>query len=138
MGVPAQNEEKRSTGGCLCGGVRYEVRAPLREVINCHCGQCRRFHGHFGAYTAAARQDIVIHGEEKLKWYRSSSSARRGFCQECGSSLFWDPDDRPMISIAAGTLDQPSGLRTTTHVFMDDLPDYYTVDDALQKRPRGL
>ena len=37
----------RAAGGCECGAVRYEVRGPLREVIDCHCGQCRRTHGHF-------------------------------------------------------------------------------------------
>ena len=42
------------TGGCLCGGVRYRVAGRLLPVVACHCGQCRRTLGHFGAYTGAA------------------------------------------------------------------------------------
>ncbi|MFQ6023866.1 MAG: GFA family protein [Acidiferrobacterales bacterium] len=138
MSKSSAGQKRLRTGGCLCGGVRYEVRGPLRSVVNCHCSQCRRTHGHFAAYTAAPRENVLIHGKEHLKWYRSSDSARRGFCTECGSSLFWDPDGQSSLSIAAGTLDQPTGLETVTHVFMDDKPDYYTIDDNLEKRPRGL
>ena len=77
----------RAAGGCECGAVRYEVRGPLREVINCHCGQCRRTHGHFAAYSAAARADLAIVEDRGLKWDRSSDSARRGFCGGCGGGL---------------------------------------------------
>ncbi len=40
-------------GGCLCGAVRYEVQGPLRDVLICHCEECRRWHGHVSATTAA-------------------------------------------------------------------------------------
>jgi hypothetical protein len=125
----------RAVGGCLCGAVRYEVRGPLREVVNCHCGQCRRFHGHFGAYTNAATSDISITGYRHLKWYRSSSFARRGFCKECGSSLFWERMKSGSISIAAGTLDIPTRLKTIRHIFVDHMGDYYKISDRLQKLP---
>ena len=120
----------RSThgGGCLCGAVSYEVRGPLRDVFICHCRECRRWHGHVGAFTAADRDDLVLTSADELRWIDSPDSdagARRGFCAECGSSLFWDAPDRPTVSIAAGTLDGPTGLRVTAHWYVSQAGDYY-------------
>lgn len=125
----------RAAGGCECGAVRYEVRGPLREVINCHCGQCRRTHGHFAAYSAAARADLAIVEDRGLKWYRSSDSARRGFCGECGGALFWDNPGRDHMAIAAGTLTAPTGLKTAGHIFVADKGDYYEIADDLPRWP---
>jgi hypothetical protein len=126
-------------GSCLCGGVRFQVRGPLRDVVNCHCGQCLRFHGHYAAYTAASRDHVQIFDPKHLlKWYRSSNKARRGFCARCGSSLFWDRFSAETLSIAAGSLDQPTWLRTRAHIFTARLADYYTLNDDLEKLPRGL
>lgn len=61
----------------------------------------------------------------------SAAHARRGFCAECGSSLFWDAPDRDTISIAAGTLDGPTGLRTTQQIYTADAGDYYELDPDL-------
>jgi hypothetical protein len=61
----------------------------------------------------------------------SSSRARRGFCVLCGSSLFWDAPDRETISIAAGTLDEPTGLRTTAQIYAESHGDYYEVDGSI-------
>ncbi len=127
-----------ATGGCLCGAVRYTVRGPLRDVVNCHCGQCRRFHGHVGAYTAAALCDLSIKGEASLSWYRSSARARRGFCRVCGSSLFWHALGGDSMSIAAGTLDAPTGLRTVRHIFAADAGDYYRLEDGLETLPGAM
>ncbi|MDX1607168.1 MAG: GFA family protein, partial [Candidatus Competibacterales bacterium] len=76
------------TGGCLCGAVRYRARGPLRPVIACHCRQCRRSSGHYVAATAALREALDLEDASgALRWYRSSTQARRGFCAQCGSSL---------------------------------------------------
>ena len=48
------------TGGCACGGVRYEVHGKLRDVITCHCVQCRRTSGHFVAATACRRSTFKL------------------------------------------------------------------------------
>ena len=77
---------ERLLGGCLCGAIRYELRGPLRPIVNCHCGMCRRFHGHFGAYTSVSTGNLSYHGSREPSWYQSSSRARRGFCPSCGSS----------------------------------------------------
>ncbi|HLI11307.1 MAG TPA: GFA family protein [Alphaproteobacteria bacterium] len=127
----------RFSGGCLCGAVRYEIRGPLRDVVACHCSQCRRTTGHFMAATAAKRSDFALTAERGLKWYRSSAAARRGFCAECGSVLFWEGDGRDYIAIAAGGLDKPTGLKLVEHIFAADKGDYYEITDSLPCAPAG-
>lgn len=124
-----------ATGGCLCGAVRFEIHNALMDVINCHCSKCRRFHGHVGAYTATDRQNLVMVQSDTLKWFRSitdeTPDVYRGFCGRCGSSLFWDPRGKPRISIAAGALDAPTGLKTSRHVWVSQKGDYYRITDEL-------
>ena len=127
--------DQARTGGCLCGGVRYRVTGPLRNVVCCHCGQCRRTHGHFGAYSSAQKTSLVLIEELGLRWYASSAGVRRGFCGTCGASLFWESAAEPTVSIAAGTLDEPTGLVTTGHIYVADAGDYYGIADGLPRFP---
>jgi hypothetical protein len=130
-----------ATGHCLCGAVCYEVHGPLRDVVICHCEECRRWHGHVCATSAAAAEDLVIEGTEALRWIESPNSdahARRGFCVRCGSSMFWRPAEDDTISIAAGTLDGPTGLRARSHWYVSQAGDYYELpDDGLARYERG-
>lgn len=121
-------------GGCLCGGVRYEVKGPLRSVVLCHCSMCRRTHGHIGAYTAAPKQALRLVESRGLAWFASSNAARRGFCAECGATLFWERTGSDAISIAAGSLDAPTGLATTLQIHVDSAGDYYDVDRRIPIR----
>jgi len=115
---------KVHSGGCLCGAVRYEVRGPLRDVVNCHCTMCQRLHGGAGPHSKADKADIVIIEDRGLRWYASSERARRGFCSECDSGLFWEPAGQPGTGILAGTLDQPTGLATIGHIFVAEKCDF--------------
>jgi hypothetical protein len=123
----------KSSGGCLCGGVRYEVDGPLRDVMTCHCSQCRRTSGHYVAASGAPLEKVRLVHSETLTWYASSAGASRGFCNRCGGNLFWRPtkDAGAWMSIMAGTLDPPTHLKTTEHIFVGDKSDYYTLDDGL-------
>ena len=121
-------------GRCLCGAVTFKVKGKLRQVLVCHCSQCRRSSGHQWAATAAPVEAIEIDCETTLSWYRSSSRAKRGFCRRCGSSLFWQLDGSTSMSIAAGSLDAPTGLSTQEHIYFNDASDYYTVHPDEQIR----
>ena len=123
-------------GHCLCGAVRFRVReGPLSDVALCHCGMCRRWHGHIGAYTDVDRAALVFDAQDELAWFQSSSFARRGFCRRCGSSLFWDAPERSTISVAAGTLEAPTRLSTCLQIFTEDRGDYYELDRSVAIRP---
>jgi hypothetical protein len=121
-----------SAGGCLCGAVRYEARAPLRDVVNCHCSRCRRTHGHFAAYTEVAAAELALLKDRGLGWY-VADGRERGFCRDCGASLFWRRQGERGISIAAGTLDEPTGLHTVAHIFVDSKGDYYDLADDVPR-----
>ena len=125
------------TGGCQCGGVRYAVRGKLRDVIACHCVQCRRTSGHFVAATACRRRAFTLVKSDSLKWYTAVPKFRRGFCDECGSSLFFEEEGGERISIAAGSLDEPQGLKIAAHIFVSEAGDYYEVDTSVPVSPRG-
>jgi hypothetical protein len=110
-------------GGCLCGAVRYRITGSLRDVIVCHCGVCRRTHGAPAAYTACPRERLELLTDADLRWHQHDG-ARRGFCAVCGSRLFWDRG-RATISIAAGSLDEPTGLTTSHHIYTASAGDWY-------------
>ncbi len=124
-------------GGCLCGAVRFRAQGALREVIACHCTQCRRQTGHYLASTNVADDQLTVTGEDKLRWYHASDFARRGFCGECGSVLFWKANSERHISICAGSFDQPTGLRLASHIFCADKGDYYEITDGLPQYEAG-
>ncbi|MEH6446146.1 MAG: GFA family protein [Oceanospirillaceae bacterium] len=124
---------EKHLGGCLCEAIRYQVNAPLRPVVACHCRQCQKTSGFHVAATNVAQQDLTFLCADSLKWYQSSSAAKRGFCGICGSNLFWKPLNNDSISIFAGTLDQPTGLSIVEHVYVQDKGDYYLLNDDLPK-----
>jgi hypothetical protein len=125
------------SGHCLCGAVRFRTSGPLREVVACHCSQCRRQTGHFYAATNVADEGLDVEGGESVTWYRASETASRGFCRTCGSALFWKGDGSTHTSIMAGVFDQPTGLRIGVHIFCADKGDYYEIDDSAPQYAGG-
>lgn len=115
------------TGSCLCGAVRFEISGPLRPVIACHCIQCRKQTGTYMSATACADTDLAFTESRGLKWFRSSPEAQRGFCGECGSVLFWKRDGSAKTSIAAGSIDGPTGAPLEGHIFCESAGDYYDI-----------
>ena len=137
----ASDNNIKASGGCLCGAVQYKIFGDLRGIINCHCSKCRRFHGNFGAYTSVNEDHLGFVEKRGLKWFKSitdeTPNVHRGFCDECGSSLFWHPRDREEVFIAAGSLDDPTNLQTIGHVWISQISDYYEINDNLPKYEKG-
>ncbi len=121
-------------GGCLCGAVRYEIRGALRDVIACHCSQCRRTSGHFAAMTRTPSTNLTLNSAKGLTWYRSSDTAERAFCRFCGSNLFWRQFAHDDTCITAGTLDMPTQLKIVEHIFVADKSDYYEIHDQVPRK----
>ena len=99
---------KLSKGSCLCGGITYEINAPLTDVINCHCFMCRKAHGAAFRTRASVRTAdfTFLSGEELLTYYESSPGEWRSFCSVCGANMITKFSRFPDVyGFALGTLE---------------------------------
>ena len=127
------------TGGCLCGAVRYvSEKAPIKGFY-CHCTRCQKSYG--GLYMACVRfkgTDFTI-TQGALNYYRSSSFARRGFCETCGSPIAFHYDGSPDVWILFGSLDRPGDWPLTKeaewgeilHTCIETKVSWLKIDDGL-------
>ena len=129
------------TGGCLCGGVRYEVTEPLLRAGYCHCTRCQRRTG-----TAASPQARVapgafriVSGEELLRSYRPDDGFVKVFCSICGSSLWSrDPEDADVVSVRLGTFDSDPGVRPSHRQYVAYAAVWEPIpDDGLLRYPEA-
>lgn len=109
------------TGGCLCGGVRFRVDAPLVVATYCHCTRCQRRTG--TAASAQARIQpgslTVTQGEELIRTYAPPDGFPKLFCGACGSALWsQSPDDPELLSVRLGAFDGDPGIRPSLHQFV--------------------
>ncbi|MCH8891215.1 MAG: GFA family protein [Myxococcales bacterium] len=125
-------------GGCLCGGVRYEISGELDKMHFCHCQMCRRAHGTpFSNYVALNPRDRrYTRGEELIARYQSSAEAVRTFCSRCGSKLEFQTTKTPdEIWIVSGTFDDDPGIRSTSHIYVASKAPWFEITDDLKQYP---
>ena len=118
-------------GSCDCQGVVFELIGELRDVVFCHCSQCRKASGHYWAATQVSKANLNLIKATSLSWYDSSDKARRGFCSVCGSSMFYERKGIDKISVSAGSLEIPTSLDRMRHIYVASKGDYYDISDDL-------
>ena len=118
-------------GSCECQGVVFELTGELRDVVFCHCSQCRKTSGHYWAATQVSKGNLNLIKATSLSWYDSSDKARRGFCSVCGSSMFYERKGIDKISVSAGSLEIPTSLDRMRHIYVASKGDYYDISDNL-------
>jgi hypothetical protein len=78
---------------------------------------------------------VSFDSDRALKWFRSSEYGERGFCSDCGSSLFWRaPGDGNDVAISVSTLDDGHGIEIMEHIWIDDKPDWYDFADNTPRK----
>ncbi len=128
-------ENSITTGGCQCGAVRYEVKGPLRDVVNCHCGMCQKATGTVVSTSAIIKKAELRILKGTAKFYQSSGSVERGFCANCGSPMFFRPIKEDWISILSGTLDDPEVAPPQGHYGIESRISWLTIVDDLKQLP---
>lgn len=130
-------------GGCMCGGVRFEVSEPLLGALYCHCKRCQRRTGTGFSVTALAAPGSyrTVCGEDLIRsWDPGNGGWIKSFCGECGSQISTtNPEDSTMVAIRMGALDEDPGIRPSVHQFVPFAAPWAPVpDDGLPRFPERL
>lgn len=110
-------------GGCVCGAVRYRVRAAPQAGLVCHCTWCQRRSGSAFSFVAYFNDADVEFLQGRLTRYEHRSDEtgrwlRIEFCPTCGTPVTHTTELRPGIrGISAGTLDDPDCFRIDRHIW---------------------
>ena len=116
-------------GSCLCGSVSISAENASEHVGACHCGMCRKWGG--GPLMAVdCGVDVNITPESGIGTYDSSPWAERGFCQQCGSHLFYRIKSTGQHMIPAGLFDDAPAFNFSHQVFIDQKPEFYAFENA--------
>ena len=136
---------KPYSGGCACGGIRYETSSEPIFENHCQCLDCQKRSGtgHGSYLTFPRRADVTITGEARTWRVKADSGIDKdhAFCLTCGTPVYLTFPARPdPIAIHAGSLDDPGRFepRAVTYAVRGHAWD--TMDPSLRtfaKMPTG-
>lgn len=111
-------------GNCLCGAVTVSAKVENKNIGACHCEMCRRWGG--GPMLAIdCGNNISFNGEENIASFQSSDWAQRGFCQQCGTHLFYRLKDTNQHIVPVGIFNGSNQYNFDHQIFIDEKPDFY-------------
>lgn len=118
-------------GGCYCGKIKYEISGDPISVVHCHCGNCKRSVG--GPFTTwvVIKESSFSLTSGTLKTHLTEGRVTRGFCNNCGSSVSYNPLKSDTIDVTAGTLDDPDSVSPNKHIWDRKRVKWITMDDDL-------
>ena len=128
------------TGGCLCGGVRFEVSESLVSAGYCHCTRCQRRTGTAAAASARVAPGSleVVAGEELIRaWEPPDGGFLKVFCSACGGALWsQSAEDPEIVGVRMGTFDRDPGIRLSYRQFVAYAAPWEPIpDDGLPRYP---
>jgi hypothetical protein len=112
-------------GKCLCGAVSFTAGAVSESVGVCHCSMCRVWGGG-PLFAVDCSKDINFSGEKNISVFNSSDWGERGFCNQCGSHLFYRLKSNNQYIVPAGLFEDSSSFNFDHQVFIEQKPEYYS------------
>lgn len=126
-------------GSCLCGKVRFSVDGFSKNVANCHCSMCRKFHGAAFGTLVGVQGLAWLSGLELLKHFVAKNGATRTFCSHCGSSLGFRVKGEPLerIELAISTFDTDIPVKVDAQIYTGDKANWCELQSALPAYTEG-
>ena len=125
-----------SQASCLCGSVKITANEINPKFTVCHCDSCRGWGG-APFFAIQCGTDVSIEGEEKIKTFKSSDWAKRGFCSECGTHLFYRLNKTGEYNMPVGIFQDLKDIEMDMQYFSDSRPDYYCFSNKTKEMTKA-
>ena len=119
-----------ASGGCLCGKVRFTADNIETGFHACHCGMCRRWTS--SPMFVVTAEKLSFDGAAEPAVYESSEWAERGFCGNCGSTLFYRLKSGEYF-MSVGAFDDASPFKMKGEIYVDHHPGGYKFSGDLEQ-----
>jgi hypothetical protein len=132
------NMQTNYKGGCLCGKIKFEISGKIRDIIYCHCSQCRRAQG--SAFATNGNVTLTdfhfIEGEQYLTGYQATPGQTKYFCKFCGSPIISKNEALPeKVRVRLGTIDSDINERPAAHIFVASKANWEEICGDLPRYP---
>jgi hypothetical protein len=130
-------------GGCVCGAVRYRVKAKPQAGLVCHCNWCQRRSGSAFAFVAYFNEGDVefLRGRMTAYEHRSDETGRWlkiEFCPVCGTPVSHTTELRPGLrGISAGTLDERDWFPIDRHIWSRSARPWVAIPEGVDVYEKG-
>ncbi|MXP25140.1 GFA family protein [Altererythrobacter indicus] len=123
-------------GGCLCGACRYTSTGEILNIRACHCHRCQKATGAaFYARVMVPLESVAMSGP--VGWCGSDGDVRRGFCQNCGTSLFSERQSAGTVGLSMGSIDTPDRYAPQEHIWTSSKQEWLRLDDGKPQYAKG-
>lgn len=123
-------------GSCLCNKVKYEISGTIKNIIYCHCSNCRKAQG--SAFATNGNVNKVNFkftiGEDALTGYESSPGQTKYFCKYCGSPIISKNTKTPdMIRVRIGCIESDITEQPEAHIYVSSKANWEKIEGDLQQ-----
>lgn len=118
-------QTRKISGTCLCGAVTVRAEVEKPNLRACHCDMCRKHTS--GMFISIATVPGSVQAEGPVKSFQSSDWAERGFCEACGSTLWYGTIKDGIRHPAAGLFEGAAGGDMKIEFFADECPAGYAL-----------
>ena len=115
-------------GACLCGAVHVTAKPKSNSIGACHCSICRKWGGS-PLLAVECESKVDFEGKEHISTFDSSDWAERGFCQKCGTHLFYRLKEEGHYAIPVGLFDGDGEWKLSEQIFIDQKPSFYSFSE---------
>ncbi|WP_395769717.1 GFA family protein [Arenimonas sp.] len=124
-------------GTCLCGALTFSAAMPTLWVAHCHCTLCQKNAGAaFVTWAGFSEADVTI-GDDAgvLRWYSATENAYRGFCENCGTTVFFKSARWPgELHITVVNFSEALDREPQAHVNWETHQPWLHLDDGLPRQ----
>jgi hypothetical protein len=123
-----------STGGCLCGALRFTSTAEPVDAGYCHCRLCQRSTGATVLAWASYPTASFSYTRGQPARYQSSRHGHREFCSNCGTQIAYrDSGEAITVEVNVGSLDNCDRVKPRYHIWCESRISWFDVADDLPR-----